>query len=55
MHAAFVYERINLTIPKSSKLYYVQARKQENKANFTLECSEKLNHRIILFKRRLRQ
>ena len=35
----FVYELIRLPIPKSSKLYcYVKARKQENKANFTLEC-----------------
>ena len=35
----FVYKRIRLTIPKSSKLYcYVKARKQKNKANFTLEC-----------------
>ena len=30
-----VYERIRLTIPKSSKLYcYVKARKQENRAKF---------------------
>ena len=49
----FVYERIRLTIPKSSKLYcYVKARKQKNKANFTLECSDKLNHHL---KRRLRK
>ena len=50
----FVYERIRLTILKSSKLYclYVKARKQKDKANFTLKCSDKLNHRI---KRRLRQ
>ena len=35
----FVYERIRLTIPKSSKLYcYVKAKKQKNKVNFTLEC-----------------
>ena len=41
----FVYERILLTIPKSSKLYcYVKARKQENKTNFTLECSDKLKY-----------
>ena len=49
----FVYERIRLTIPKSSKLYcYVKARKQKNKANFALAYSDKLNHHI---KRRLRQ
>ena len=47
----FVYGHIRLTIHKSSKLYwYVKARKQENKASFTLECSENLNHRIIMFK-----
>ena len=56
MFRMFVYERIRITIPKSSKLNcYVKARKQENKANFTLECSEKLNHYIIMFKRRLCQ
>ena len=51
-----VYERISLTIPKSSKLYcYLQARKQENKAKFILKCSEKFSHRIVKSTRRAYQ
>ena len=52
----FVCERTRSTIPKLSKLYcYVTARAQENVAKFTLKCSEKFNHRIIMLKRRVSQ
>ena len=52
----FFCERIRSTIPKSPKLYcYVTARAQENVAKFTLKCSEKFNHRIIMLKRRVSQ
>ena len=50
----FVCERIRLAKPKSSKLYCsVTGRAQENVAKFTLKCSEKFNHRIIMLKRRV--
>ena len=52
----FFCERIRSTIPKSPKLCcYVTARAQENVAKFTLKCSEKFNHRIIMLKRRVSQ
>ena len=44
------------TITKSSKLYcYVKATKLENKAKFTLKCSEKFSHRIMMLKHRVSQ
>ena len=52
----FVCERIRSAKPKSSKLYCsVTGRAQENVAKFTLKCSEKSNHRIIMLKRRVSQ
>ena len=52
----FVCERIRSAKPKSSKLYCsVTGRAQENVAKFTLKCSEKFNHRIIMSKRRVSQ
>ena len=52
----FVCERIRSAKPKSSKLYCsVTGRAQENVAKFTLKCSEKFNHRIIMLKRRVSQ